>query len=61
MCFLVRLDSSGPMVVLSCIFLDRWLHPANELSQCAGNRRTAMSKTKTVKGVGWDVSAIGTG
>ncbi|KAI3847289.1 hypothetical protein MKW98_022422 [Papaver atlanticum] len=27
--------------------------------QCAGNRRTAMSKTKTVKGVGWDVSAIG--
>ncbi|KAF9601185.1 hypothetical protein IFM89_017133 [Coptis chinensis] len=29
--------------------------------QCAGNRRTAMSKTKTVKGVGWGVSAIGTG
>ncbi|PSS35295.1 Sulfite oxidase [Actinidia chinensis var. chinensis] len=27
--------------------------------QCAGNRRTAMSKTKTVKGVGWDVAAIG--
>ncbi|XP_057437512.1 sulfite oxidase-like isoform X2 [Lotus japonicus] len=27
--------------------------------QCAGNRRTAMSKAKTVKGVGWDVSAIG--
>ncbi|XP_039683390.1 sulfite oxidase isoform X2 [Medicago truncatula] len=27
--------------------------------QCAGNRRTAMSKTKTVKGVGWGVSAIG--
>lgn len=27
--------------------------------QCAGNRRTAMSKTRTVKGVGWDVSAIG--
>ncbi|KAA0033812.1 sulfite oxidase-like [Cucumis melo var. makuwa] len=27
--------------------------------QCAGNRRTAMSKTKTVKGVGWDVSALG--
>ncbi|KAJ8768078.1 hypothetical protein K2173_021018 [Erythroxylum novogranatense] len=27
--------------------------------QCAGNRRTAMSKVKTVKGVGWDVSAIG--
>uniref|UniRef100_A0A2P2IVK7 Sulfite oxidase n=1 Tax=Rhizophora mucronata TaxID=61149 RepID=A0A2P2IVK7_RHIMU len=27
--------------------------------QCAGNRRTAMSKMKTVKGVGWDVSAIG--
>ncbi|CAN1273441.1 Sulfite oxidase [Linum perenne] len=27
--------------------------------QCAGNRRTAMSKVKTVKGVGWDISAIG--
>ncbi|XP_048337146.2 sulfite oxidase isoform X2 [Ziziphus jujuba] len=27
--------------------------------QCAGNRRTAMSKTRKVKGVGWDVSAIG--
>ncbi|XP_076913400.1 sulfite oxidase-like isoform X1 [Bidens hawaiensis] len=27
--------------------------------QCAGNRRTAMSKTRTVKGVGWDVSALG--
>ncbi|CAN0925405.1 Sulfite oxidase [Linum grandiflorum] len=26
---------------------------------CAGNRRTAMSKVKTVKGVGWDISAIG--
>ncbi|KAG8634905.1 sulfite oxidase isoform X2 [Manihot esculenta] len=27
--------------------------------QCAGNRRTAMSNVKEVKGVGWDVSAIG--
>lgn len=27
--------------------------------QCAGNRRTAMSKTRTVRGVGWDVSALG--
>ncbi|XP_044502932.1 sulfite oxidase-like [Mangifera indica] len=27
--------------------------------QCAGNRRTAMCKTKTVRGVGWDVSALG--
>nr|KJB33979.1 hypothetical protein B456_006G041700 [Gossypium raimondii] len=27
--------------------------------QCAGNRRTAMSKTRKVRGVGWDVSAIG--
>ncbi|XP_028771353.1 sulfite oxidase isoform X3 [Neltuma alba] len=27
--------------------------------QCAGNRRTAMSKNKVVKGVGWGVSAIG--
>lgn len=27
--------------------------------QCAGNRRTAMSKARTVKGVGWDVAALG--
>ncbi|KAI3463107.1 hypothetical protein Pfo_019770 [Paulownia fortunei] len=27
--------------------------------QCAGNRRTAMSKTRKVKGVGWDIAAIG--
>ncbi|KAL8538424.1 hypothetical protein ACS0TY_000431 [Phlomoides rotata] len=27
--------------------------------QCAGNRRTAMSKSKTVRGVGWDIAAIG--
>ncbi|XP_010550199.1 PREDICTED: sulfite oxidase [Tarenaya hassleriana] len=27
--------------------------------QCAGNRRTAMSKVRKVRGVGWDVSAIG--
>ncbi|KAF5939928.1 hypothetical protein HYC85_021095 [Camellia sinensis] len=27
--------------------------------QCAGNRRTAMSKVRAVKGVGWDISAIG--
>ncbi|KAL8038821.1 hypothetical protein ABFX02_11G132600 [Erythranthe guttata] len=27
--------------------------------QCAGNRRTAMSKTRKVKGVGWDISALG--
>ncbi|KAF5939851.1 hypothetical protein HYC85_021018 [Camellia sinensis] len=27
--------------------------------QCAGNRRTAMSKGRAVKGVGWDISAIG--
>ncbi|KAF2563408.1 hypothetical protein F2Q70_00018026 [Brassica cretica] len=27
--------------------------------QCAGNRRTAMSKVRNVRGVGWDVSAIG--
>lgn len=31
------------------------------LEQCAGNRRTAMSKVKSVRGVGWDVSAIGNG
>ncbi|XP_031252559.1 sulfite oxidase [Pistacia vera] len=27
--------------------------------QCAGNRRTAMSKSRTVRGVGWDISALG--
>ncbi|KAL9245922.1 hypothetical protein vseg_019518 [Gypsophila vaccaria] len=27
--------------------------------QCAGNRRTAMSQVRKVRGVGWDVSAIG--
>lgn len=29
--------------------------------QCAGNRRTAMSKIRKVRGVGWDVGAIGNG
>nr|POE51419.1 sulfite oxidase [Quercus suber] len=40
----------------------KWLDSINiiaEECQCAGNRRTAMSKVKTVKGVGWDVCAIG--
>ncbi|XP_066345684.1 sulfite oxidase-like [Miscanthus floridulus] len=27
--------------------------------QCAGNRRTAMSKIQKVRGVGWDISALG--
>uniref|UniRef100_A0A0E0CE49 Sulfite oxidase n=1 Tax=Oryza meridionalis TaxID=40149 RepID=A0A0E0CE49_9ORYZ len=27
--------------------------------QCAGNRRTAMSKVRKVRGVGWDISALG--
>ncbi|XP_050374760.1 sulfite oxidase-like [Argentina anserina] len=34
-------------------------HTVTATLQCAGNRRTAMSKVKPVKGVGWDVSAIG--
>ncbi|WVZ13482.1 hypothetical protein V8G54_011048, partial [Vigna mungo] len=41
---------------------DIWMLPKYNVTatlQCAGNRRTAMSKTKTVRGVGWDVSAIG--
>ncbi|OAE18131.1 hypothetical protein AXG93_4101s1180 [Marchantia polymorpha subsp. ruderalis] len=29
--------------------------------QCAGNRRTAMSDTRKVKGVGWGISALGNG
>ncbi|MCH1922985.1 molybdopterin-dependent oxidoreductase, partial [Shewanella sp. A3A] len=27
--------------------------------QCAGNRRTEMSKSRKVRGVGWDVCALG--
>ncbi|KAL0555906.1 hypothetical protein IC582_004408 [Cucumis melo] len=27
--------------------------------QCAGNRRTSMSKVRKVKGVGWDISTLG--
>ncbi|KAL6508187.1 hypothetical protein OROHE_021729 [Orobanche hederae] len=41
---------------------DIWKLPKHDVAatlQCAGNRRTAMSKTRKVKGVGWDVAAIG--
>lgn len=38
-----------------CLF---WLVGA---VKCAGNRRTAMSKIRKVRGVGWDISAIGNG
>ncbi|KAI8530458.1 hypothetical protein RHMOL_Rhmol11G0060000 [Rhododendron molle] len=41
---------------------DVWNLPKSTVTatlQCAGNRRTAMSKSKTVKGVGWDVAALG--
>ncbi|KAG6402919.1 hypothetical protein SASPL_135133 [Salvia splendens] len=41
---------------------DIWKLPKYNVTatlQCAGNRRTAMSKTRQVKGVGWDVAAIG--
>jgi len=41
---------------------DIWMLPKYNVAatlQCAGNRRTAMSKTRKVKGVGWDVSALG--
>lgn len=31
------------------------------LMQCAGNRRTEMSKSRKVRGVGWDVCALGNG
>ncbi|KAL8153725.1 hypothetical protein V2J09_011485 [Rumex salicifolius] len=34
-------------------------HTVTATLQCAGNRRTAMSNTKKVRGVGWDVGAIG--
>ena len=29
--------------------------------QCAGNRRTAMSETQKVRGVGWGLAALGNG
>lgn len=41
---------------------DIWKLPKYNVTatlQCAGNRRTAMSKTRKVKGVGWDCAAIG--
>ncbi|CAI9111578.1 OLC1v1011835C2 [Oldenlandia corymbosa var. corymbosa] len=41
---------------------DIWSLPKHTVTatlQCAGNRRTAMSKTRKVRGVGWDVSALG--
>ncbi|KAL2646646.1 hypothetical protein AAZX31_05G074700 [Glycine max] len=46
---------------VTMLFDDRMLpkYSVTATLQCAGNRRTAMSKIKTVKGVGWDVSAIG--
>uniref|UniRef100_A0A7N0V7Z1 Sulfite oxidase n=1 Tax=Kalanchoe fedtschenkoi TaxID=63787 RepID=A0A7N0V7Z1_KALFE len=34
-------------------------HTVTATLQCAGNRRTAMSKVQKVRGVGWGVSAIG--
>ncbi|KAM7280380.1 hypothetical protein ACFE04_007514 [Oxalis oulophora] len=46
----------------SLFMKDIWSLPKYNVTatlQCAGNRRTAMSKTRTVKGVGWDVSALG--
>ncbi|KAK6928529.1 Oxidoreductase, molybdopterin-binding domain [Dillenia turbinata] len=49
----------GPVPVVDDI--ERKLPKYNIVAtlQCAGNRRTAMSKTKTVKDIGWDVAAIG--
>ncbi|KDP46286.1 hypothetical protein JCGZ_10126 [Jatropha curcas] len=41
---------------------DIWKLPKYNVTatlQCAGNRRTAMSNVRKVRGVGWDVSAIG--
>ncbi|XP_024536233.1 sulfite oxidase isoform X1 [Selaginella moellendorffii] len=34
-------------------------HTVTATLQCAGNRRTAMSKVRKVKGVGWAISALG--
>jgi hypothetical protein len=46
-----------------------WIHGAGlviwydviRVVQCAGNRRTEMSKSRKVRGVGWDVCALGNG
>ncbi|KAL3720407.1 hypothetical protein ACJRO7_005255 [Eucalyptus globulus] len=41
---------------------DLWALPKYSVTatlQCAGNRRTAMSKVRKVRGVGWDISALG--
>ncbi|KAK3410344.1 sulfite oxidase [Eucalyptus grandis] len=41
---------------------DLWALPKYNVTatlQCAGNRRTAMSKVRKVRGVGWDISALG--
>ncbi|RLN03772.1 sulfite oxidase [Panicum miliaceum] len=41
---------------------DIWALPKYNVTatlQCAGNRRTAMSKVRKVRGVGWDISALG--
>ncbi|XP_019161772.1 PREDICTED: sulfite oxidase [Ipomoea nil] len=41
---------------------DIWKLPKHTVTatlQCAGNRRTAMSNTRKVRGVGWDISALG--
>ncbi|GJN04132.1 hypothetical protein PR202_ga21654 [Eleusine coracana subsp. coracana] len=41
---------------------DIWALPKYSVTatlQCAGNRRTAMSKVRKVRGVGWDISALG--
>lgn len=43
---------------------DIWKLPKHTVTatlQCAGNRRTAMSNHRKVKGVGWDVAAVGNG
>nr|GMC93581.1 sulfite oxidase [Ipomoea batatas] len=43
---------------------DLWKLPKYTVTatlQCAGNRRTAMSNTRKVRGVGWDISALGNG
>ncbi|XP_016686797.1 sulfite oxidase isoform X3 [Gossypium hirsutum] len=52
----------GPIPLVDDIERDIRMLPKYNVTatlQCAGNRRTAMSITRKVKGVGWNVSAIG--
>ncbi|KAK1282776.1 Sulfite oxidase [Acorus calamus] len=53
------LRNHGPIPIVDDIERKLPKYSVTATLQCAGNRRTAMSNLKTVRGVGWDVSALG--